>query len=826
LASRPLVTTVAIVSLALGIGVNTAIFSACERLLLRRLDIQEPDRIVNVTSPGPKPGSRSTGDGGRVESIFSYPLFRDLEHLDDGALFMAAHRDFGANLAYRGHTSEAEGLLVSGNYFSSLGLTPALGRLLGPDDDRVPGGHPVVVLSHSYWSTRFGADPKVVGDTLTLNGTPMTVIGVARAGFTGTTSMDRPDVFLPLMMAERAYNQPTWNGLSSRANHWLYVFARLENGLTREQAEGRINVPFAAVIRDVEFPALRRDMGDIAQRQFRERRIVLEDGARGRDSQRTETSQLLTLLLAVTGFVLAIACANVANLLLTRMADRSTEITVRLSIGASAGRLVRLLLVEAAVLGALGSLGALLVARGTLSALLAMMPPSDVAMLDFRLNTPVLLFTLALGLGSSLLFGLFPSIHAVRSAVAAGLHAQAGRTTGTRTASRVRTGLATAQIALATALLAVAGLFVASLVNLARVELGIQRAGLVTFRVSPYLNGYSVEQSRALFARLENELRGVPGVTSVTSSTVPILANSNWGNNVTVEGFHADPEADTKANVAQTSTEYFRTLGIPILAGREFTETDAAAAPRVAVVNQAFAEKFNLGEQAIGKRMAMGAGDNEPLDIEIVGMVADARYSEVRTPAPPQFYLPYRQAEGVGTLTFYVRTRSSVQALMGAIAPIVSRLDGNLPLVDLRTMDDQIWENTAPQRVLTGLSSSFATLATLLAAIGLYAVLAYLVAQRLREIGIRMALGARGIDISRLVLSHVGRITVVGGAIGIALALALGRLAQALMVGVGDSAAAIILSAALIVSAVALAAGAAPAWRAATVNPVEALRAE
>ncbi len=832
LASRPLVTSVAVLSLALGIGVNTAMFSVFDRLLLRRLPVPAAHQIVNVTSPGPRPGSRSTGDGGRLDAIFSYPLFRDLERLDGDALQMAAHRDFRANLAYRGQTSDAEGLLVSGNYFPALAIRPALGRLLGPDDDRVQGAHPVVVLSHSYWSTRFGADPAVLGGTLVVNGEPMTIVGVGPAGFSGNTMTDRPQVFMPLMMGERAFRDAQWNGMTARNNHWLYVFARLRSDLSREQAEALVNVPFTALIKDVEFPALRSGMGDRDRAEFQQRRIILQDGSRGRDSNRDETKGILLLMFAITGFVLAIACANVANLLLARVADRSMEMSVRLSLGASPARLLRLLLAEALALGIVSAVAALAVGRMTLSGLFATMPADDVAILDFTMSPTVFLFALSLGVATSVLFGLFPAIHGIRSSVRAGLQAESGRTAGSRTANRFRASLATSQIALATALLAVAGLFIVSLVNLARTELGIRRDGLVTFRLSPYLNGYSTAQALVLFDEVAEQLQGLPGVVSVTESTVPLLSNSNWTNNITIEGFDAGPDADTNVSVARVGTDYFRTMGIPLLAGRELTRADAENAPRVAVVNEAFGRKFNFGANVIGKRLAIGAGGNRPLDIEIVGLARDAKYSEIKEPPPPQLFMSYRQPDapgrqgGVGPLTFYVRTTSDTNALLGAVLPLVARLDANLPIVNLRTMDDQIWDNTTPQRVLSTLSSSFALVATLLAAIGLYAVLAYGVARRLREIGIRVALGAQPRDVRWLVLAQVARMTLVGGVVGAALAFGLGRLAQGMLFGVEGSNAAIVGAAALVVVVVAVAAGALPARRATTVNPIEALRIE
>jgi predicted permease len=829
--ARPLVTIVAVLSLALGIGVNTAIFSVFDRVLLRRLPVPAANEIVNVTSPGFRPGSRSTGDSGREDAIFSYPLFRDLERLEGGAWQMAAHRDFRANLAYRGQTSDAEGLLVSGHYFPALRIRPALGRLLGPDDDRVQGAHPVVVLSHSYWSTRFGADPAVLNDTLVVNGEPMIIVGIAPSGFSGNTITDRPQVFMPLMMGERAFREAQWNGMSARNNHWLYVFARLRSDVSREQGEALINVPFTALIKDVEYPELRSGIGSDRDRElFQQRRIVLQDGSRGRESNRSETQAILLLMFAITGFVLAIACANVANLLLARAADRAAEMSVRLSLGASSGRLLRLLLAESVVLGIAGAIGALAVGRLTLDGLLTIMPAEDVAILDFAISPTVLFFTLALGIATSVLFGLFPALHGVRASVSAGLQAHSGRTAGSRAANRFRASLATSQIALATALLAVAGLFVVSLVKLAQTELGIQRDGLVAFRISPSLNGYSTEHAQALFDQLEEQLRGLPGVVGVTASTVPLLSNNNWNNNITVEGFDAGPDADTRVSVTRVGTDYFRTVGIPLLAGRDFTRADIENTPRVAVVNEAFGRKFNLGANVIGQRLAMGAGDNRPLDIEIVGLARDAKYSEVREPAPPQLIMPYRQPDrrqsGVGPLTFYVRTSSDTGALVRAIPPVVMRLDANLPIVNLRTMDDQIWDNTTPQRVMSVMSTSFAMVATLLAAIGLYAVLAYGVARRLREIGIRMALGAQPRDVRWLVLAQVGRMTLIGGIAGSVLALGLGRLAQAMLFGVEGTDASIIGVAALVVVAVALAAGALPARRATAVNPIEALRVD
>ena len=825
LASRPLITSVAVLSLALGIGVNTAIFSVFDRLLLRTLPVPSPDEIVHVTSPGPRPGSQSSGDGGGIEHIFSYPLFRDLERLEVAGLSgLAAYREFGANLGYAGRTSAADGHLVSGGYFPTLGVRPALGRLFSPDDDRVPGGHPLVVLTHAYWQTQFGGDPDVVGDTIVLNGQAMTIVGVAEAGFTGTTTTDVAQLFVPLAMAGEVRGDSNLRGdIGQRNVHWLYVSARLQPGITFDQAEAAINGPFASIIRDVEFPALRSGMGDRAREAFLKRQIVLEDGSRGRDVNRSETRIVLSLLLAVTGLVLLIACANLANLMLARAADRSGEIAIRLSIGAAPRRVLRLLMTEALALGILGGTAALFVGYGALTALLSTMPADDATRLPFELNTSVLVFTLGLSLLTSLLFGLFPALHTLRTIAAGGVNMQPGRTSDPRQATRFRAVLASSQIALATALLAVAGLFITSLFNVGRQELGIRRDGVISFRLAPYLNRYTPERAAALVDSIQDELRGVPGVVAVTASTIPVLSNNSSTNNLTVQGFEAGPDTDTTANIARIGTDYFRTLGIPMLAGRDFSPADAAAAPRVAIVNESFARKFKLSNP-IGVRMATGAGD-VPLNIEIVGLVRDAKYSDVKEPAPPQFFLPYRQAT-FGSLTIYARTSSDARQLRSVITALVARADPNLPVERLLTMDEQIWDNTTTDRVLATLSSWFAGLATLLAAVGLYAVLAYTVSRRLREIGIRVAMGARPADVWRLVFSQVGRIGLVGGAVGIAAALALGRLGQSLLFGIEGTNAAIIAAAVGTIALVAVAAAALPARRATHVDPVSALRTQ
>ena len=822
---RPLVTSVAVLSLALGIGVNSAIFSVFDRLILRRLPVRDAGEIVVLASPGPRPGSNSSGDGGDSDTIFSYPLFRDLERVQNVFTGIAAQRNFAANLSHRGQTQRADGVLVSGGYFPTLGLTPALGRLFTLEDDRTPGGHDVVVLTYDYWATQFGRDPGVLDGTLVINGVPMTIVGVAPDGFRGTTTMQRPQVFVPLTMSARV--RPGWEGIDRRNDHWLYVFGRLEPGLAREQAQGLLNVPFTGLIRDVEYPALRSGIGsDRARAAFQARQILLRDGAHGQNSERGrgEIRSIFTLLFAVTGFVLLIACANVANLLLARANDRATEITVRLSLGASVTRLVRLLLAEACLLGAAGAVAAVAVAYVTLRALVTMLPIDDRDLLAIGINGPALLFTTGLGLTTGILFGLFPAAHAIRTSLATGFAARSGRASESRAASRFRASLAAAQIALATALLAQSGLLIVSLVNISRADLGIDRNGLVAFRLAPRLNGYTPERTLAFFDRLEDDLRALPGVTSATCSTHPLLADSNSTANVTVEGFQAGPDADTDVSVASISTDYFRTVGIPLLAGREFTRSDVTGRQKVAIVNEAFVRKFNLGSRALGAHLGRGAG-NKPLDMEIIGVVRDAKYSKIKSDIPAQLFQPYRQDQ-FGGLSVYVKTGSDTRALLAAVPGVVRGIDPNLPVERLQTMDDQVWENTTQDRILTTMSSAFAGIATVLAAIGLYGMLAYMVTSRVRELGIRIAFGATGWDVRRLVFGHVGRITLIGSVIGVGAALGLGRLGAAFLFRLEGFNLPIIAAASVAVIGVAVLAGVLPARRAASVNPVDALRAE
>jgi predicted permease len=817
----PFVTIVAIVSLALGIGANAAIFSLFNQILLEPLPVPEPVRLVNLAAPGPKPGSQNCSQAGDCETVFSYPMFRDLEKVQTPFTGIAAHLSFGANLSARGQTQDGEGMLVSGSYFPVLGLTPRIGRLLTPDDDRAPGESHVVVLGYTYWQTRFGADPAVLGQPLIVNGQTMTIVGVAPKGFDGTTLGVRPNVYTPITM--RGFSQLS-KAFDNRRNYWMYLFARLKPGISIEQARTAMATPYHTIVNDVEAP-LQKGMSPQTLARFRAKPILLEPGSRGQSSVSREAKSPLTLLMGVTGFVLLIACANIANLLLARGAGRAGEMAIRLSIGAGRGQLVRQLLGESCLLAILGGVGGLVVAQWTLNLMAALLPAQAAETVTLTIDPIVMLFAAALAIGTGVLFGLFPALHSTRPDLMSALKGQSGQPSGARSASRFRTSLATAQIALSMALLVSAGLFTRSLFNISRIDLGLHADNVVTFQISPARNGYKVEQSRQLFERVEDELGALPGVSGVTSSTVPLLAGSNWGNDVSVEGFKAGPDTDSNSRFNEVGPGYFPTLGIPLLAGRDFTRADALTAPQVAIVNEAFATKFNLGHDAVGKRMS-NKGSNTPLTMEIVGIVKNAKYSDVKRAIPPIFFIPYRQDETIGQINFYVRTGSDPERFLGNIPKVMARLDTNLPVENLRTLPQQVRENVFLDRFIGVLSASFACLATLLAAVGLYGVLAYTVSQRTREIGLRMALGAAPARVRAMVLRQVGVMVGIGGAIGLAAAVGLGRFAQSLLFELEGTDPFVLGAAAVSLSLVALAAGFIPAHRASQVDPMSALRYE
>ena len=819
LLKTPLVTAVAVISLALGIGANAAIYSLFDQMLLRPLPVPEPTRLVNLGAPGPKPGSTQCSQAGDCEQVFSYPMFRDLERAQTVFTGIAAHKNFGANISVRNEPMTGQGLLVSGSYFGTLQLNAALGRLLTPEDDKVIGAHYVTVISYDFWQEKFGGDPKILGQSLLINGATFNIVGVAPRGFDGTTLGARPIIYVPITM--RTALSRNFGDYEKRSSYWVYLFARLKPGVAIEQARVAVNGVYHPIINDVE-AALQKGLSDQTMKRFKARSVIVEPGKQGQSSVPAEAKTPLLMLFSVTGVVLLIACANIANLLLARGANRAMEMGVRLALGATRAQLMTQLLTESVILSLAGGIASLLVARWTLSSIAALMPSEAAATLHFELQPSVVLFSALLAVVTGLLFGMFPALHSTRADLITVIRAGAGQMTGGRAASRFRSSLVTVQIALSMALLIAAGLFLKSLNNISRVDLGLNLDNVTTFAVSPGRNGYDSTRTAVLLNRAEEALAAIPGVTGVTSSLVPILSGDNWGTDVRVQGFQSGPDIDSNSRLNKIGAGYFKTLGVPMLAGREFTLSDQRGATRVAVVNEAFAKKFHMGTDVVGK--FMGEDGNDSLNIQIVGLVKDAKYSEVKDVTPPLFFTPWRQDPRTSSMVFYVRSSLPPEQIVKLVPPVMKQLDATLPLEDVKTMSQQIRENIFLDRIISILSAAFALLATLLAGVGLYGVLSYSVAQRTREIGVRMALGADGARVRQMVLRQVSVMLFIGGAVGVAAALGVGRAAQSILYQLKGYDPVVFVLAVALLSIIALGAGFIPARRAALVDPMQALR--
>ena len=647
----------------------------------------------------------------------------------------------------------------------------------------------------------------------------MTIVGVAPKDFQGTTLGVRPLVFVPISM--RGVLSPGFRGFENRRDFWAYLFGRLKPGVSLAQASVGLNAPYHSIITEVEAP-LYTGMSDQFMARFRVKRVDLTPGSRGQSSMQRDAKTPLLMLLSVTGIVLLIACANIANLLLARGAGRAMEMGVRLALGASRRQVMTQLLTESVLLASLGALAGLLVATWMLTSIAALAPPEVGGTLRFGLDPAVLVFAAALALATGIVFGMFPAWHSTRAELVTAIRANAGQISGARSAARFRASLVTVQLALATTLLIAAGLFVKSLENVSRVDLGLHVDDVVTFSIAPERIGYDSTRALSLYGLVEDALGAIPGVSGVTSSTVPLLTGYNAANDVNVQGFPAGPGVDRNAQFNEVGAGYFATLGVQLRAGREFASPDHRGAPRVAVVNQAFVKKFNLGQGAVGKFMSIG---RDSLNIQIVGVVPDVKYSGIKETVPAMYYTPWRQDTHVGQMNFYVRS-AQPPALLRELPAALKQLDSGLPMEGLKTMPQQIRENVSVDRMISVLSASFAVLATLLAAVGLYGVLAYSVAQRTREIGVRMALGADAGRVRAMVLRQMSGMMLVGGGIGLVGALGLGRAAQSLLYGLQGHDPVVFVLAALLLTLVALGAVYVPARRASLVDPVRALRYE
>lgn len=819
---RPGFSLVVILMLALGIGATTAIFSVFHQVLLQPLAVPEPGRLVNFAGPGPQWGANSCSNAGTCDRVFSYPMYRDLAAGQSVFTGIGAHRDFNANLSSGQRPARtANGILVSGSYFSVLGVAPAAGRLIDAGDEQAIGESAVVVLSHDYWQSAFGGAPDAIGRSITVNGRELAIVGVAPRGFAGTILGFRPQVFVPLTLRWQMEPQRRRDE-NDRRSHWVYLFARLKAGVALEQATAEINSLYSGILNEVEAPDIINMPPDIME-QFRQRQIVVESGARGSSAVVLGADRPLVLLLGITTLVLLIVCFNVANLLLARGVARAGELAVRASIGAGRRRLVLESMLDAAAPAAVGALLSLPVAVLTLRIIGALVPNRLADGLALGLNSTTLLFAAAASLLSGLLFGAAPAMQVTRTDPCLAMKGHASRSLGAHGMARFRNVLVTTQIAFSTLLLVLAGLFAQSLANVVRIDLGVDTDSIVTFSASPRMNGATAEGARLTFERIEEALAAQPGVTGVGSARIALLTGRGAGAQPAIEGSDVMEGDPTRSMSNEVSPNFFRTLSIPLLMGREFTAADDIDSPPVAIVNQSFVRQYDVGAEPLGTRFALGSRFQ---GIEIVGVVADSQYRWVKDDVPAQLFLPHRQDPNLDGLTFYVRSAGGTDALQRAIPNVVAEVDPNLAVGNLTTFQAQIDENVFLDRLVAMLAAGFSVLATLLAALGLYGVLAYGVAQRTRELGLRSALGATRRQLRGLVTRQVGIIAVVGAALGLAAALALGRFAEALLFGLSGHNPAVLVGAGAIVCAVALAAGYLPARRASNIAPMEALRHE
>ncbi len=820
LAKSPGFTAIAVITLALGIGANTAIFSLMNQVLLRELPIKSPDQLEILRAPGPKSGHIST-DGDSTES-FSYPMYKGLR--DTNAVFsgILARYGFAASVASRGQTDRATGEVVTGNYFEVLGVQPAIGRVFSQDDDRVPGAQPVVVLSHSYWTRHFGGDPSVLNKVLLINNMEMTVVGVSQAGFTGVQVGKTPDLYVPMMMTQQMtqYGETLdrWN------DYWMTLLARRKPGVSEKQAEAGINAAYKPLLEE-QLPQMKSGWNEQKRKQFLEKKILLSSGARGRTVvQRDSGAQIITLFVMVA-LVLLIACTNVANLLLARGAARQREFAIRTALGASRGRMVRQLLIES-LLCALGG-GALGLLLGTW--LMRILTPivganTGIRGLSQNLNTGVLLFAIGATLLSGILFGIIPSWRVTRLGVSDVIKDQGSTSSASVAHVGFRKLLVAGQVAFTMLLLAGAGLFMRSLWNLRNQDLGLKTDNVITFSIQPSLNGYDTPRSIALLDQTRARIASIPGVRSVGSGDVATLSGDDEGSNITAEGGPQLAEELQDVDRVAISPNYFSTLGVPLLSGRELTEADGATAPKVALASESMVKRFFPGRNPLGLHFAFGGGDKVVPDIEIVGVVKDVKQEHVSTAIQPYVYIPYAQRQKITGMTFYVRSERDPLLLASSLQDIVRQLDANLPVYDLKTMQRVVEEDLFSARMVAVLSACFAGLAALLAALGIYGILAYVVVQRTREIGIRMALGAVAGQVRLLIVKEVGSMVLIGVGVGLPLAYGLARFSESLLYGVhaGDP---LVYALGLgLIALIALAACFLPARRATRVDPLVALR--
>jgi predicted permease len=819
LGRSPLFATVAILSLALGIGANTAIFTLIDQIVLRKLPVTHPEQLVMLYQQGAHNGSNM---GPRMHS---YPIYQDFQQRAEPLAEVLCRRLLPASVSVDNQTERLDAEIVSGNFFTMLGVKPAIGRVFNSqEDDQVYQGHPVVVLSYTYWNNRFARDPGVVGKKILVNDFPMTIIGVSAAGFAGLDPARSPQIRVPVQMKEAMLPEWPWLYVDNRRARWVQIFARLKPGYTVESAAAPLQGLFTQIrTQEMTLPAA-KDWSAYSRDQFMKGRMRVESAATGYSSIRNDFSTALIVLMCMVGLVLLIACANVANLLIARAFMRQKEIAVRLSLGASRGRLVRQLLVESLVLSTAGGIVGLGLAFVLTRGLLRLVPnDGQPLMINAYPDGRILMFTVALTFLTGIVFGLLPALRASRPDPWTTLKDTVGSIAGTGGSLFLRKGLVTAQVALSFLLLFGAGLFVKSLQNLRATETGVELDNLVMFQLSPALSGYTNERATQFYGQLLERLRSAPGVKSASMAGVSILSGSEWDSSMSVEGHQAKDGEDMQAFMNSLSPQYFETMKIPVLEGRDFRQMDIRENSKVAIVNRKFAQHFFKDASAVGKHVGFGVGPRAKLDIEIIGVVADSLYEGPREGVRRQVFVPNW---GRNSTTFYVRTLTSSAASYNVVRNEVKQLDATMPVYELKTVESQLDETLLSDHLIALLSAGFGLLATILASIGLYGVMAFVVVRRKKELGIRLALGAQPASLIWLVMREVLLLLGIGLAVGIPGAIAAGRYISAQLYGIQPNDPFIAISTTLLLAVVSAAAGLIPARRASRIDPILALRHE